>query len=467
MRISEHLFRAYDIRGKFPDQFSSETVLKIGCAFGTVLGPKKTIVIGSDVRISSPIIKSALSAGLMEAGCNVLDIGVCTTPTIYFLAAKNVEIDGGVMITASHNPIDYNGIKVCDKNGVSFQIDNFYRQIKDMVEQNTFRTVKNTEYGQSIILENINTSQYWKFQKNHFNPHKMLKIAVEIGNGTCYPIIELLRSKSMDVQALHSEPNGHFPVMIPDPAKSSCLKFLQETVRRENCDIGVGFDVDGDRVGFVDNQGVIISPDQVIMLFGKYLLQKYPEARIMLDVKTSKATFEYLSELNAKVTFTRVGHSWIHESLIKSGGIFAGELSGHYYFSGDYYGFDDAIYSALRMFEILSAQDQPLSGVIQKLPQYPASEEIRISCPEKIISEVVSNLITFLKEEAINSITIDGIRAEFEEGWILIRKSGTESVISIRAEAFTSHKLTYFQKYAKDLVLAEIERVTKKTKNHT
>ncbi|UCE12925.1 MAG: phosphomannomutase/phosphoglucomutase [Candidatus Heimdallarchaeota archaeon] len=467
MRISEQLFRTYDIRGKFPEHFSSEIVLKIGRAFGTFLGPEKTIVIGSDVRISSPIIKSVLSAGLMEAGCNTLDVGVCTTPTIYFLAAKNAEIDGGVMITASHNPIDYNGIKVCDRNGVSFHIDNFFSQIKDMVVKNSFRTVKNTEYGQSLLFKGINTSQYWQFQKDCFYPQKMLKIAVEIGNGTCYPIIELLKSKNMDVQALHPEPDGRFPVMIPDPAKSSSLKFLQERVKQENCDIGIGFDVDGDRVGFVENQGVIIPPDQVIMLFGRYLLQKYPEARIMLDVKTSKATFEYLSELGAKVKFTRVGHSWIHEALVRSGAIFAGELSGHYYFGGDYYGFDDAVYSALRMLEIISAEAQSFSEIIKELPQYPASEEIRISCPAEIVSEVVSNLVTFLKEEALNSITIDGIRAEFEEGWILIRKSGTESVISVRAEAFTSQKLLYFQKYAKDLVLTEIERLIKKTKNHT
>ncbi len=464
MKIHEHLFRTYDIRGKFPDQFSSETALKIGQAFGTFFTPEKIIVIGGDVRISTPIIKHLLSAGLMEAGCNVIDVGICTTPTIYFLAARNPEIDGGVMITASHNPIDYNGIKVCDGSGVSYDIDNFFTQIKRIIEQNTIKTVKNTEYGQPVLLKGIDTSQYWQFQKSHFYPKKSFNLTVEIGNGTCYPIIDLLESKKMKVHAFHSEPDGNFPVMIPDPAKSSCLKFIQKAVNQYKLDIGIGFDADGDRVGFVDDQGEIIRPDQVIMLFGKHLLQKYPKSEIMIDVKTSKATFEYLSELGAKVKFTRVGHSWIHKTLLKSEAIFAGELSGHYYFGADYYGFDDAIYSALRMLEILSAQEQPFSEVIQSLPKYPTSEEIRISCPEKIKAIVVSNLIDQLKKDAERSITIDGIRAEFEDGWILIRESGTEPVISIRAEAYTNKRMQYYREYAKELVNIEIQNLLEKSK---
>ncbi|MFX1539009.1 MAG: phosphomannomutase/phosphoglucomutase, partial [Promethearchaeota archaeon] len=403
--------------------------------------------------------------GLMEVGCNILDVGLCTTPTIYFLAVKNTVIDGGIMVTASHNPIDYNGIKVCDQNGVSYHINNLFTQIKEMVEENTMVIVKNTEYGQPVLLQNINTSQYWQFQKDHFLPKTSLNIVVEIGNGTCFPIIKLLKSKKMNTKALHSEPNGHFPVMIPDPATPSSLKFVQEAVIQDKLDIGIGFDADGDRVGFVDDQGVIISPDQVIMLFGEHLLQKYPKAEMMVDVKTSRATFEYLSEQGARVKFTRVGHSWIHEALLKSGAIFAGELSGHYYFGAEYYGFDDAIYSALRMLEIISSQEQNLSRVIQNLPKYPSTEELRISCPEEIISEVVSNLKDILKDEALNSITIDGIRAEFEDGWVLVRKSGTEPVISIRAEAITSQRLHYYEKYIRNLVNDKIEEVMKKTKN--
>ncbi|MFX1504920.1 MAG: phosphomannomutase/phosphoglucomutase [Promethearchaeota archaeon] len=464
MKVHEHLFRTYDIRGKFPEHFSSETVLKIGQAFGNFFGSNKTIVIGGDVRISTPIIKSALSTGLMETGCNVQDVGVCTTPAIYFLAANNPQIDGGIMVTASHNPIDYNGIKVCNGEGVSFHIDNFFSKIKRMVEENSAVTVKNSEYGWISPFPDIDASQYWRFQKNKFHPKSQLTIAVEIGNGTCYPIIELLKSKDMHVQAFHPEPDGHFPVMIPDPTKPSSLKFIQDEISNDEYDIGIGFDADGDRVGFIDNQGKIISPDQVIMLFGEFLLQQYPKAKILVDVKTSRATFEYLSKLGAEVNFTRVGHSWIHEGLLKTGAIFAGELSGHYYFGSDYYGFDDAVYSALRMLEIVSEKDQKLSEIVQDLPKYPATEEIRISCFEEIKTNVVLNLKNKLQEEAFNSVTIDGIRAEFRDGWILVRESGTEPVISVRAEATTSQKLEYYTNLIKKLVNEEINVESKKIK---
>ena len=465
MKVYKHLFRTYDIRGKFPEHFSSETVLKIGQAFGTFFGPDKTIVIGGDVRLSTPIIKSALSTGLMETGCNVNDVGVCPTPTIYFLAAKNPQIDGGIMVTASHNPIDYNGIKVCNKEGVSFHFDNFFSQIKRMVEENRTITAKNTEYGSPSGMTEINASQYWQFQKKNFNPKTTLNIAVEIGNGTCYPIIELLKSQNMQVQAFHPEPDGHFPVMIPDPAKASSLRFVQDAIFQGKYDIGIGFDADGDRVGFVDDQGNIISPDQVIMLFGEFLLRKYPKSKIMVDVKTSRATFEYLSKFGADVNFTRVGHSWIHERLLKTEAIFAGELSGHYYFGADYYGFDDAIYSALKMLEIISKKDQAFSEIIKALPQYPATEEIRISCLEEIKSKVVSNIKIKLQEDALRSITIDGIRAEFKDGWILVRESGTEPVISVRAEATTNQKLQHFTNLIRKLVNEEIESETKDIKN--
>ncbi|MHA2226071.1 MAG: phosphomannomutase/phosphoglucomutase [Candidatus Hodarchaeales archaeon] len=460
MKIHEYLFRTYDIRGKFPDHFTLETVLNIGRAFGNFFGIKKTIVIGFDVRISSPIIKSALSAGLMETGCNILDVGICTTPTVYFLAAKNPEVDGGIMITASHNPIEYNGIKVCDQNGVSFNIDNFFGKIKQNIEEDSLITAKNTEYGYPVVSKNINSSQYWQFQKSKFNPKAAMEVVVEIGNGTCYPIVELLESKKIKVKALHAEPDGHFPVMIPDPAKPSSLKFIKESMKNDKFDLGIGFDADGDRVGFVDNEGVIVFPDQVIMLFGEYLLQKSPKSEILIDVKTSRATYEYLSDLGANVKYTRVGHSWIHELLIRSGAVFAGELSGHYYFKSDYFGFDDAIYSSLRMLEILSMKKQTLSEIVRELPKYFSSEEIRIKCPELIISQVVKNLINVLKEEAVDTITIDGIRAEFEDGWILVRKSGTEPVISIRAEANTSQRLQYYEKYILKLVKTNIQDLT-------
>ena len=460
MDFQDHIFKTYDIRGKFPQDFSSTTAMYIGKCLGNHFGIDRNIVIGGDVRISTPLIKSALTTGLLEAGCNVLDVGICTTPTIYFLAVNNKEIKGGIMVTASHNPIDYNGIKVCNEDGISFHINNLFQEIKRKLKENLVFSAPVMSYGKQLNPTSINNAQYWSYQNKYFNPSSKMTVGVEIGNGTCFPILSLLESKGLVVKSLHSEPDGRFPVMIPDPAKESSLKFLQELIKEQKIDIGIGFDADGDRIGFVDEKGNIVKPDQIIMLFGKYLLEKRPNSEILIDIKTSRATYEYLTNIGATDNFTKVGHSWIHETLLKKGAILAGELSGHYYFGLDYYGFDDAVFSALKMIEILSKSHKSFSELLKQLPSYPSTEEIRIHCPEDIKSKVVSNLVEQLKKEAINFITIDGIRAEYEDGWILIRQSGTEPVISARAEANNLHKLNEYRDYIQELITGEIKRLT-------
>ena len=225
-------------------------------------------------------------------------------------------------------------------------------------------------------------------------------------------------------------------------------------------DLGIGFDADGDRVGFVDEKGNIIKPDQVIMLFGQYLIEKVPNGEILIDIKTSKATYEYLENLGAKVNFTRVGHSWIHEELLKRGVIFAGELSGHYYFGEGYFGFDDATFSSLKMIEIVASLEEPISQIIAKLPLYLTSDELRIPCDDSIKLIVVENVKSLLVAEAQNCITIDGVRAEFEDGWVLVRESGTEPVISVRVEADTKQKLIYYIDYVMEIVTNEISKNT-------
>lgn len=457
----ENIFRTYDIRGKIPQDFNLNAVIDIGKAFGTFFGEKKNVIIGGDVRLTTPAVKTALALGLMETGCNVKDIGICTTPTIYYLSVNNDDVDYGVMVTASHNPIDYNGLKVCDQDGVAFHFDNFFSKILQTIIQRNFSNIESQNYGQIPKLKNVNSKQYWDYLKNNFQPQRDVKLVVDIGNGTCYPFLEILKDKNIQSNALHSEPDGTFPVMIPDPAKSECLQYLISEVKRNNYDLAIGFDADGDRVGFVDEKGVIIKPDQVIMLFGKSLLDKYPNQELLIDIKTSRATYEYLTDLGAKVRFTKVGHSWIHEEVLRSGAIFAGELSGHYYFGKDYFGFDDAAYASLRMIEILSSQEDPISHLVNSLPIYQTSEEMRIPCDDRITSIVVQNVKKKLLKEAQHCITIDGIRAEFENGWVLVRKSGTEPVLSLRAEGYTSNDQSYYTEFIKEIVNKEIERETK------
>ncbi|MHA2052513.1 MAG: hypothetical protein ACW99F_02845, partial [Candidatus Hodarchaeales archaeon] len=355
-------------------------------------------------------------------------------------------------------PIDYNGIKVCNKLGVSFNFQNFYKKIKAILKSKTYYDPLNQDFGQVLNLPNISKKQYWDYQKNLLSVDRDLNIIIEIGNGACYPIIDLLKEKQFHFQALHSEPDGSFPVMIPDPAKSESLKYIVKEIKNQKFDLGIGFDADGDRVGFIDEKARIIKPDQIIMIFGEHLLNKYPKAEILIDIKTSNATLEYLNELGAKVSFTRVGHSWIHEELLRRNAIFAGELSGHYYFGGDYYGFDDAIYSSLRMLEILASNDKSFSAMVNDLPSYPASDELRIACDNEAKFGVVENIKKKLIAEASNYITIDGIRAEFDEGWVLVRASGTEPVLSVRAEGKTKSKLSEYFQYIKELAEEEIHK---------
>ena len=456
--INEKIFRTYDIRGKIPQDYSLNTMIDIGKAFGTYFGKRKNIIIGGDVRISSPAVKTALTLGLMEVGCNVRDIGVCTTPTIYFISANNSDIDFGIMVTASHNPIDYNGIKVCNQDGVAFNFNNFFSEILKIIKQEKYSVTGSQTYGQILDLDHIRSSQYWDYLKNIFRLKRELNLVIDIGNGACYPFLQLLKSKEITTKALHSEPNGSFPVMIPDPAKTECLQYIVNTIQTAPYDLGIGFDADGDRVGFVDEKGGIIKPDQVIMLFGKYLLKNNPNREMLIDIKTSKATFEYLTNLGAKVRFTKVGHSWIHEEVLRTGAIFAGELSGHYYFGKDYYGFDDAAYAACKMIEILSLQDEPISSLIKDLPYYPASEEMRIPCDDDIKSKIVQKVKDMLLTEADHCITIDGVRAEFENGWVLVRESGTEPILSVRVEGYTPKDLDYFVKYINEKVEKEIQK---------
>ncbi|MHA1206005.1 MAG: phosphomannomutase/phosphoglucomutase [Candidatus Hodarchaeales archaeon] len=457
----DNIFRTYDIRGKFPKDYSLETAVNIGRAFGKFFGMNKNVIIGGDVRLSTPILKTALTLGLMESGCNVKDIGVCTTPTIYFLAANNVNVDFGIIITASHNPIEYNGIKVCDHKGVSYHFENLFSKIKKLVIQNEFTGFQTNQFGQIPPLKGVNSQQFWNFQKKNFSPKRSASLVVDIGNGTCYPILEVLADKQMKVHALHSEPDGTFPVMIPDPAKPECLKYIISKMKSGLYDLGIGYDADGDRVGFVDDHGDILFPDQAIMLFGRYLLSKNPNCEILIDIKTSRATYEYLTDLGAKVRFTRVGHSWIHEEIMRSGALFAGELSGHYYFKDGYFGFDDATFSSLKMIEIFTAQQQPISSLIKELPSYHASNELRIGCDDQIKAIVTENLKKRLISETEKQITIDGVRAEFEDGWVLVRESGTEPVISVRAEAYTKKKLDFYLGFIVDLVKEEIGKAKK------
>ena len=276
--------------------------------------------------------------------------------------------------------------------------------------------------------------------------------AIEYGNGSATIFESVLTKTGANHVALHSIPNGRFPRLLPDPATDSCYVDLAKVVPALSLDYGLAFDADGDRFGAVDEKGRRISPDDMTMILANQVLKEYPGATIIIDVKTSLATRQYLEDLGARVKYTRVGHSWVHETLIHEEAIFAAELSGHYYFSGKYYGFDDALYSATQFITFVEHLDRPLSEFIAELPHFYSTPEIRKHMDKEKISFIMERAKEVADRLGGKMIEIDGIRAEFDDGWFLVRASGTESALSYRVEGKTLEKKEKLQKIIEEII---------------
>ncbi len=290
------IFKKNDIRGTFGETLTIQIAQKIGYVFAKILGMEKQVVIAGDSRLSTPALKNAISSGLIQGGCIVNDIGMGPTPMIYFTARTNQEIDAGIMVTASHNPPKDNGIKICDGSGASYQYDNLYSKIEREIT-NVPSIDRNQSIDRKIIIRNDLYKKYFNFLENQFSFPSKLKIAVEYGNGAAGKFSNILRKFGFDVTSIREHPDGNFPTLLPDPVKDRTYSKLLETFKDNNFDIGLAFDGDGDRIGFITSQGDIISPDKIIMIFAENLINKTGKAKILIDVKISKATFDYITKL--------------------------------------------------------------------------------------------------------------------------------------------------------------------------
>ncbi len=431
------VFRAYDVRGVYGKDLTPDLALKIGMAFGTFLEEDFEVVVGGDSRLTSSALKSCVMAGLASTGCNCFDVGLIPTPVLYFASIHYGE-KGGVMVTASHNPPQYNGFKLC-KGGISYSYETGIGEVEKIVNTGNFRFVGWEKTGR-IDKKEVLSDYIDYITKNRFL-EKKLRVIVDAGNGTCGFTEKVFRILGCEVKVLFGEPDGRFPNHIPDPLKEETLETLRKKVVEEKADIGIAFDGDGDRVGFVDERGQIIRGDQAFMLFVKETLKQYPNSKIIFNVLGSKALFEEVKALGGIPIMTRVGHSYIHEALLKENAVLAGEISGHYYFGKEYYGFDDGVFAAVKMVELLSKTNLKLSELIEKLPKYYSSPEIRIPCPDEKKFRVVDVLREKFEKEGYKLITIDGVRVEFEDGWGLVRASNTEPALVLRFEAQTQKRL--------------------------
>ena len=432
--INPRIFREYDIRGIVDKDLTPESVTSIGKAIGTYIsrGNGKNMVLGRDVRSSSIEFCNILSKALNSTGCNVIDIGMVPTPVLYF-ALHHFNADGGIMITGSHNPPEFNGFKI--SQGFHSLYGDKVQELKRLIEVNDFEVGTGTTQQQPVLAE------YMEKICSILEIPRKIKVVVDGGNG-CFGIVgpELLKKLGQTPIELFSEPDGTFPNHHPDPTVSENLTDLIEKVRLENAELGIGFDGDADRIGVVDEKGNILWGDQLLTIFARDILSRNPGATIVGEVKCSQNLYKDIKKNGGVPVMTAAGHSLIKNKMRETGALLAGEMSGHICFADNYYGFDDAIFAACRVLQIVSQSNTKVSEMLADLPETAYTPEIRINCPDDQKFKIVRELTEIFREK-YEVIDIDGVRVNFDDGWALIRASNTQPALVFRLEAVTKERL--------------------------
>lgn len=432
--INPNIFREYDIRGIAEKDLTNETVELIGKAFGTFLSRKglKKFTVGRDVRLSSESIKNALIQGINATGCDVIDIGEVPTPVLYF-SIVHLKAGGGVMVTGSHNPIEFNGLKMSE--GIASIYGEDIQKLKGIIEQNDFVT------GHGKVEQKNMVPNYVDTIKSKIKLARKLKIVVDAGNGTAGIIApQIWEDLGCEVICLYCEPDGRFPNHLPDPTVPKYVKDLQQKVIETGADVGIGYDGDSDRIGAIDEKGRMIFADRLIALFSQDVLKKNPGATIVFDVKCSQSLPEHIQKYGGKPLMWKTGHSLLKAKMKEEHSPFAGEMSGHIFFADDYFGFDDAIYASGRLLEIISQSEKKLSELIDEIPYFISTPEIRVDCSDDAKFDVVADIAKSFKKQ-YKTIDIDGARVLFGDGWGLVRASNTQPVLVLRFEAKTEQRL--------------------------
>jgi len=430
----DHIFRAYDIRGIFGEDLTEEVAAKIGAAFANFLSGK-SVVVGRDVRISGDQLRDALVSGLVSR-CDVTDVGVLPTPLLYF-AANRLRKDAGIMVTASHNPPQWNGFKA-------------FRGQKGSIYGKDMETVR--DYAKRIDPKKLGEkrgkvttydgiiNEYQDFVQSKIRLERKLKIVADTANGTCGLVAPALFERlGCDILTLNKEPDGTFPAHLPVPKEETLGELMEEVVKRK-ADFGVGYDGDGDRAVFIDEKGKLIPGDLTLLIFAKDALQKNPGGKVVYELSCSMAVEEYVKKLGGIPIVERVGHTFIMDKMINEKALLGGEKSSHFYFA-DVYGMDDGTFASIKLAEILSKSDQKLSEMVAALPQYPSVYEKNFECPDNLKFAVVDKVRSQFKKYGLETLDIDGVKLIEKDGWVILRASNTEPVIRISAEARTKEKL--------------------------
>jgi phosphomannomutase/phosphoglucomutase len=451
--INPKIFREYDIRGIVDKDLTLEFVEYLGKGIGTYFREhgKREAALGRDSRLSSPAYAEAMTKGLLSTGCSVVDLGVVPTPLLY-LAVFYKKKEAGVMITGSHNPPEYNGFKMMAGEETLYgeSIQEIYALLRDKKIIQDYEGIK-TSYN--IIPD------YEDYLLKNIKLEKKLKVILDAGNGTAgFVAAPIFKKLGCEVLELYCEPDGRFPNHHPDPTLPEAMEELTRQVKETKADFGVGYDGDGDRIGVVDDQGHLLWGDQLMIVFARDILPSNPGAPVISEVKASKLLYEEISRLGGRPIMWKTGHSLIKKKIKEEKALLAGEMSGHIFFADKYFGFDDAIYSSVRLAEILSRSDKKLSEMLADLPKTYYTPEIRIYASDEVKFKIVEEVKKALARK-YPIIDIDGVRVNYPRGWALVRASNTQAVLVLRFEADTPEDLESIRKEVGKTVEGAIKRL--------
>ncbi|HEX7079141.1 MAG TPA: phosphomannomutase/phosphoglucomutase [Candidatus Eisenbacteria bacterium] len=452
--MNPQIFREYDIRGIADRDLTDDVVRAVGRAFAARMRERgmSRIAVGRDVRLSSPRIRTALVEGLLDQGASVLDVGEVPTPALYF-AILHLRADGGVMVTGSHNPIEYNGLKLSE--GISSLHG---AEIRDLGERARSTGALAKRGSAEVVTVD---DAYVKDLTSRLSLARPLKVVVDPGNGAASILgPKLLRLLGCEVDAIFAEPDGRFPNHLPDPTVPELMRPLMERVKAVRADLGIGFDGDADRVGAVDEKGRLLYGDQLLALYAADVLSRRPGEPIVFEVKCSQGLVEWVEAKGGVPIMWKAGHSLIKAKMRETKAPLGGEMSGHMFFADEFPGYDDALYGAGRLLRVLAASRTPLSALVDALPQsrFVSTPELRLDCPDDRKFAIVDSVRDhFGKTHSV--IDVDGVRVQFGDGWGLIRASNTQPVLVARFEAVNKERLSAIAREVYD-VLSQHPEVT-------
>jgi phosphomannomutase/phosphoglucomutase len=445
----QKIFREYDIRGITGSEIADSDVLTLGRAFGTYMERqgKRRIVVGRDCRLTSDRFRELLVEGLLGSGMDVVDVGVCPTPLFYF-AIRHLDREGGIMITASHNPPEYNGFKIC--NGYDTIAGAEIQKFAQVAHSGDFVSAR----GRLDLFDVV--TPYVDFVTQNVRLDKRLRVGVDAGNGTGGPVATVILEKlGCQIYPIYCDMDGAFPNHDPDPTVMENLTDLRDLVLREGLDVGLTYDGDSDRLGVLDHRGEVVFGDKLMVIFAREILARRPGAVFISEVKCSNTLYDDIEKHGGRAIMWKTGHSLIKAKMKEVDAQLAGEMSGHFFFKDGYFGYDDGIFASCRLLEVLSNTAKSIPELLDGVPHMHTTPEIRVECPDEVKFDVVERAKEEFKKKNLQVIDIDGARIAFPDGWGLVRASNTQPVLVLRYEAETMERLDEIR----DLIESTIQRI--------